>query len=93
LPESLKREALACYRELRAGGTSAERAATRLGLSALTLEGWGKRSRVAFAPVVVEGEAVAAAPSSMRVVVLGPRGLRIEGLDVAGLAELLQRLA
>ncbi len=92
-PEAFRQEALACFRALRAAGTSAQQAAARLGLSALTLGHWGKQKSGMFAPVVVTPE-VERAPvaSRSRLIVHGPCGLRIEGLDVAGLAELLQRL-
>ncbi|MGC4114802.1 MAG: hypothetical protein QM765_49325 [Myxococcales bacterium] len=93
LPEELRQEAVACYRALLATGESAQAAADRLGLGALTLGRWSRRERALLAPVVVEDEPVAAVPVPSRLVVHGPRGLRIEGLDVAELAELLRRLA
>ena len=64
--------------------------AEALGLSLITLQRWAKRENVAiFRPVsVVEGRI----EGRGRVVVHGPRGVRIEGLDAAGLAELLRRL-
>jgi hypothetical protein len=41
---------------------------------------------------VVTPTAVAATPAPMPVVVHGPRGVRIEGLDIGGIAELVRRL-
>ncbi len=61
--------------------------AAALGLPVLTLTRWASRERTAlFRPVSV-------VDARSAVVVHGPRGLRIEGLDAAGLAELLRRLA
>ena len=61
-----------------------------LGISSKTLERWlgARRSSPRFKRVQVES----APAATQALVVHGPRGLRIEGLDVNGVAELLQRL-
>ena len=59
-----------------------------LGVSWRTLSRWlaGKKSTPRFQPVQV------VAPTKRELVVHGPRGLRIEGIDVEGIAELVRRL-
>jgi len=62
-----------------------------VGMSWKTLARWmgGRKSRARFERVeVIEPVAVVARP----LIVHGPRGLRVEGLDVAGVAELLRKL-
>jgi transposase len=62
-----------------------------LGMNWKTLARWvgERKARPRFERV----EVVAAAPSlPVGVVVHGPRGVRIEGLDVSGVAELVRRL-
>jgi len=88
VPETLRREAVSCWRELREQGRSAGAAAVRLGFAVQTLERWSGQERRLLRAVVIEGE-----PKQSQWVVHGPCGLRIEGLDMAGLAELLRRLA
>lgn len=90
-PAELKQRGVEYLRARQAAGTPLSAVLRELGLRRETLAGWsapeetGERPR--FVPVTVE-EAAAG-----RVVVHGPGGLRIEGLDVAGVAELLRRLA
>jgi hypothetical protein len=66
--------------------------ASELGVGSGTLLRWAAEpaegNGPAFVPVTVE-----AAPTAAGVVVHTAHGLRIEGLDVAALAELLRRLA
>jgi transposase len=62
-----------------------------VGMSWKTLARWlgGRKTRARFERVeVIEPVAAGARP----LVVHGPRGLRIEGLDVGGVAELLRKL-
>ena len=62
-----------------------------VGMSWKTLGRWlgGRKSRARFERV----EVIAPAPAVARsLVVHGPHGLRVEGLDVAGVAELMRRL-
>jgi hypothetical protein len=74
----------------REGGTVATIGA-ELGLCVSTLLRWAKRPQQAsgFERVLVVAEP--APPSAL--VVHGPCGLRIEGLDVAAVAELVRRLS
>lgn len=89
-PEELKRDALACWAARKADGASEAAAAAELGIPALTLSRWRRAAAAPrFLPVVVE-PAVAASP---QLVVRGPCGLLVEGLDLDGLAQLLRRLA
>jgi transposase len=89
-PEALRRRASEYLDERRAEGASATTVGAELGLGASTLLRWSKRASSApsFERVVVVDD------SKLRVGLLvhGPCGLRIEGLDVAGVAELVRRL-
>jgi hypothetical protein len=95
LPEELRREALFCWRAIRAQGIGAEAAAARLGLGVAALERWsgGSQALAVLAPVTIEAEPVLRPTLASRPVVHAPHGVRVEGLDVAGVAELLKRLA
>jgi transposase-like protein len=92
-PEELKREALGYLGERRRQGAGLGRAASELGVRKRTLRLWAiapRPSRKAtFVPMAVVGDG---APSAGAIVVHA-RGLRVEGLDVAALADLLRRLA
>lgn len=62
-----------------------------LGMNWKTLARWvGERKAARFERVQVAAPAAVAATPSL--IVHGPRGLRIEGLDVGGVAELVRRL-
>ncbi len=71
--------------------------AERLGVTSATVTRWLTRCSQAAGFVrveVVEGELEpASAPASVVPVLLAPGGYRVEGLDVASLADLLRRLA
>jgi hypothetical protein len=87
-PKDLKREVVAYCDERRRAGAGWGRVAEELGLCRATLERWaadGKRP--AFSAV----EIVQVAPRES-VIVSGPRGLRVEGLDLDGVVELWRRL-
>jgi len=90
-PAELKRQGEAYLRARHAAGATTSAAARELGLRRHTLESWMGSASLErpplFLPVSVTEE------PTWRVVVHGPAGLRIEGLDVAGVAELLRRLA
>jgi hypothetical protein len=90
-PSALRSAILGHVRKRRARGEPLAAIGRDLGLNAFTLQRWldGDRSP-GFRPVEVAADAVAAAPGPV-VVTLG--GLRIEGLDVAGVAALLRALA
>ena len=90
-PAELKRRGEVYLRARRDAGATTSAAARELGLRRHTLESWcGSLSLerpAQFLPVSVVEMPTAG------LVVHGPRGLRIEGLDVAGVAELVRRLA
>jgi transposase len=93
-----RREAVRLAREEVAGGGSLAEVARRLGMPPHTLYSWRdaatgrRRSKARPRPIeVVEDLVVAPPPRTL--VVHGPAGLRIEGLDIIGVAELVRRLA
>ena len=90
-PIALRRAAAAHGISARDRGAPLTVVAAALGLPPITLQRWIQREGASMfrSAVVVEP----AAPPSSPLVVHGPRGLRVEGLDVAGVAELLRRLA
>jgi transposase len=89
-PAELRRRGAAYLRARQAAGARLSVVLRELGVRRETLARWSKpaaEARPRFVPV-----AVVEAPGG-RVVVHGPAGVRVEGLDVAGVAELLRRLA
>jgi hypothetical protein len=89
-PAAVRRQGVAYLAARRASGATASAAARELAVRRDTLLWWTRPRRAAqpgFVPVtVVEGPAD-------QIVVRGPHDVRVEGLDVAGVAELLRRLA
>jgi hypothetical protein len=92
-PAELKREALEYVAARREQGATEETAAAEINLSALTISRW-RRERASssprFLPVVIEQPS---AEAVRQLVVHGPCGLRVEGLDIDGLAALVRRLS
>lgn len=91
-PEELKWAALEYVEARTAQGAAEGTAAAEIGVAALTLARWRQERPSAvprFVPVVVDEQT----SSGSRFIVHGPGGLRIEGLDLDSLAELLRRLA
>lgn len=88
-PAELKRRAVVAAEKARRHGVAHAVVARELGVHPDTLRGWLRPSQdVALVPVrITESEAAA------RPVVHGPRGLRIEGLALADIAEILRLLA
>lgn len=97
---ALRTEVVAWYQAQLSLGIRAEAACREIGLAANTLRRWAQEesgasarssssetTSAAFIPVTV------ASTTAMTLRVLGPAGLRIEGLDLTALAELLRRLA
>ncbi len=87
---AVRRQGVAYLAPRRASGATASAAARELAVRRDTLL-WWTRPRRAFKPgfvpvTVVDGPAD-------QIVVRGPHGVRVEGLDVAGVAELLRRLS
>lgn len=98
-PEKLKSKTLTAAATMYEAGYSHLAAARELDINPVTLANWQRRAEelddaeaAAMLPVdVVAGEQdVLAEPP--QVVVHGPAGVRVEGLDVSGVAELLRRL-
>ena len=94
-PEELRRAAVAYRRQREREGVGVAAVAAELGVSGLSLARWSRtleraEPRFRAVEVVVEAERLERART---VVVHGPRGLRIEGLSVAEVAELLGRLS
>jgi transposase len=101
--QEVRSRALEYVGRRRAEGIAVTRIAVELGIPHQTLEYWlnGRKPKPvlvkgALLPVTLDGEVVepverVSAPGAW--VVHGPGGLRIEGLDVAALAELIRRLA
>ena len=89
-PAAVRAQGAAYLAARRAAGATVSAVTRELGIRRHTLQGWARpRAQEAprFVPVSVVEE-----PAG-RIVVHGPGGVRVEGLDVASLAELLRRLA
>ena len=93
-PAELRRRGAEYLRARQAAGAPLSAILRELGVRRETLAGWAApaeaeakaETRPRFVPVSVVAE-------PPRIVVHGPGGVRIEGLDVAGVADLLRRLA
>ncbi len=85
----LRAEAVAYTRMRLAAGGTLTTVSRELGVAASTLQAWltAEQSSPAFRSVEITDDAPRSA-----LVVYGPCGLRVEGLDVATLIELIQRL-
>lgn len=92
-PNELKQRLLAYTTERRRAGIKLEAIGAEVGVSWRTLSRWGSEegwARRKFRRVeVVTGQAVVARSI---VIVHGPCGTRIEGLDLDGVADLLRKL-
>ena len=92
-PEDVRRRGAAYLRARQAAGAPLSAVLRELWVRRETLAGWATPAKTGadqsprFVPV-----AVVDTPAG-RIVVHGPGGIRVEGLDVAGLADLLRRLA
>ena len=95
-PEALRQAAVAYYRQRKQQGARTEEIETELGVSGMSLSRWSRRS-AERALGFREVEVIEAVPERERaeraLVVHGPRGVRIEGLTVADIAELIERLS
>ena len=98
-PETLRREAVAYVETRCREGASRDAAARELGVSTVSVARWsahlarseegGFRQVVVMSPCTVMPQV----PGERgQLVVFGPHGMRIEGLDMAGVAELWRRL-
>jgi hypothetical protein len=100
-PEVLRRAAVMHLREREREGGDVAGAAAELGVSGTSLVRWSHRTEVASkgfravevigGPAETSGSEIAAQRSA--IVVHGPRGVRVEGLTVADVAELVGRLS
>jgi transposase-like protein len=89
-PAGARDAAVAYGRARERDGATVHRAARELGIPMQTLQAWMRAAAPAFRRVTVEAPDASAPP---RLVVRTPSGLIVEGLDVAGVAELSRALA
>lgn len=89
--ERFKRKALARWRLLATSGVSLEQAAQDIGVTAVELRAW-LRGTEDEAPLFVPVQ-VADATAERRALVVFAGGVRVEGLTVAEVAELVRRLS
>ena len=94
-PKGLLEKLLSYTVARRRQGASIVEVASEVGINFRTLARWlGARKTARFGRVVVATPVVrAAAAAAAPIVVHGPRGVRIEGLDVAAVAELVRRVS
>jgi hypothetical protein len=89
-PVEIRERAAAFVERRRREGASEGAIGRELGISPMTFRRWvARRSSSGFVLATVD----AARPTPLGVVVHGPRGIRIEGLDLDGVAALLERLS
>jgi transposase-like protein len=88
-PEALRREIVALLDDAREGRGAVASVARTLGVPARTLGLWRRRARRRpFRRVMVAGPTLPAAP-----VLVTPHGVRVDGLDLAGVVTVLRALA
>jgi hypothetical protein len=94
-PEALRKRMIRYVEACRAEGTATRVAGDEIGMDWRTLLRWAPCSRSAgFEPIVVRADAsTSASASTARFVVHTQSGLRIEGLDLDALTELVRRLS
>lgn len=90
-PADVRRRGAAYLRARQGAGAPLSAVVRELGVRRETLVGWAAPQEAGPAPRFVP-VAVIDAPAG-RIVVHGPGGVRVEGLDVPALADLLRRLA
>lgn len=97
-PKKLREEAVDYARERRAQGATWGLVARELGMGLKSLMNWARQAersggKPEFRQVALKQMEVAVSGTGGGLVVHGPGGVRVEGLDVGGLAELLRRLS
>ena len=92
-PKGLLEKLLSYTVARRRQGAKVVEVATELGMNFQTLARWVGEKRAAKRFERVEVVASSAAPAPRALVVHGPRGLRIEGLDLASVVERVRRVA
>lgn len=90
-PVEIRERAVAFIERRRREGASEGTIGRELGISPMTFRRWAGRRSSGFMLATVD--APFASPVGVVVVVHGPRGLRIEGLDLEGVAALWERLS
>lgn len=93
-PEAVKRDVLAYLAERRKVGRGLATTSAELGIPERSIKIWSSAPRPSSTPTFTTMQ-IADAPEVLptRIVVHVPGGVRVEGLDVASLADLLRRLA
>jgi len=92
-PKGLLEKLLSYTVARRRQGASIIEVASEVGINFRTLARWlGARKTARFGRVEMIAAPVTTAAAATAVVVHGPRGLRIEGLDLAAVAELVRRV-
>jgi hypothetical protein len=89
--ERFKRKVLARWRWLAARGVDLERAAVEIGVAAADLRSWSRDQEVE-APLLVPVQVEVESTTRREIVVVLAGGVRIEGLSVADVVELVRRL-
>ena len=97
-PKKLRGEAVEYARERREQGATWKLVARELGIGIDSLMNWARAAgssagKPEFRQVALTQAEVAVSATGSALVVHGPGGVRVEGLDVASLAELLRRLS
>jgi hypothetical protein len=95
-PAAIRREVLAYLTAQRERGIGLPPTARELGLREKAIENWLAQARALAAPAQFQGVTLVdrgPEPAPRRLVLHAARGLRVDGLDVPSLAELLRRLA
>ena len=91
-PAAVRKMAAEYFRRRQAAGASVAAISRELGVKRYTLAAWVAPPRAPAPPRFVPVSVIADVPGT-RIVVHGPGGVRIEGLDVAGVVALLRSLA
>ena len=92
-PKGLMGKLLSYTVARRRQGAKLVEVAAELGMKSHTLSRWLGEKRPSASFERVEVVASAAPSAAPKLVVHGPRGIRVEGLDVADVAELVRRVA
>jgi hypothetical protein len=90
--ERFKRKVLMRWRWLAERGVSLEQAAREIGVTTADLHRWS-RGQEAEAPLILPVQIEAESTARRELVVVLGSGVRVEGLTIADLAELLRRLS
>ncbi|MBZ5713021.1 hypothetical protein [Nannocystis pusilla] len=89
--ERFKRKVLARWRWLAARGMDLEQAASEIGVAVADLSAWSRGQEVE-APLLVPVQVEVESTTPREIVVVLAGGVRIEGLSVAEVVELVRRL-